>query len=115
VILEHASGCHALLSTTLRAQSPCRATIIGTEGWIDIDATWYAPTTFTVHSRLRESWRYDEPHEGSGLRHEAAEAARCLRLGLTESPVMPLDETVSIMGTMDEIRAQIGLTYPGIT
>jgi hypothetical protein len=41
-----------------------------------------------------------------GLRHEADEAARCLREGLLESPLMPLDETVSIMETMDAVLAQ---------
>ena len=39
---------------------------------------------------------------------------RCLREGLTESPVLPLDETVSIMETLDEVRRQIGLTYPPV-
>jgi dihydrodiol dehydrogenase / D-xylose 1-dehydrogenase (NADP) len=38
---------------------------------------------------------------------------RCLDLGLTESPVMPLLETLSIMETMDRIRAPWGLIYPG--
>jgi hypothetical protein len=37
------------------------------------------------------------------LWHEADEVARCLRDGLLESPVMPLDETVSIMETMDAV------------
>jgi hypothetical protein len=32
--------------------------------------------------------------------------ARCLREGLLESPVMPLDESISIMATMDAVRAQ---------
>ena len=49
----------------------------------------------------------DEPHEGSGLRHQAAEVARCLRAGLKESPVMPLGETLSIMKTMDAIRLRV--------
>ncbi len=31
---------------------------------------------------------------------------RCLRAGLTESPVLPLDETVAILRTVDEIRQQ---------
>ena len=44
---------------------------------------------------------------------EAAEVGRCLRDGLLESPHLTLDETVSIMATMDEVRAQIGLTYAG--
>jgi hypothetical protein len=29
-----------------------------------------------------------------------------------ESEVLPLDETVAIMATLDEVRRQIGLEYP---
>ncbi len=36
----------------------------------------------------------------------------CLRSGKTESDVMPLDEALAIMRTMDQIRAQWGLRYP---
>ena len=39
------------------------------------------------------------------------EVGRCLREGKTESDIMPLDETLQIMRTMDNIRAQIGLKY----
>jgi len=112
ILLEHEAGAHAVLTTTLRAAGSNRAAIVGTDGRIEIDATWYAPTTFTLTTRAGEVTRYDEPHEGQGLRHEAAEVVRCLRAGLTQSPVMPVDETVSIMATMDEVRGQIGLTYP---
>jgi len=38
---------------------------------------------------------------------------RCLKAGKTESDIMPLDETISVMRTMDGIRAAWGLTYPG--
>ena len=38
---------------------------------------------------------------------------RCLEAGKTESDVMPLDETVSVMRTMDGIRAAWGLGYHG--
>ncbi|HEX8497359.1 MAG TPA: Gfo/Idh/MocA family oxidoreductase [Actinomycetales bacterium] len=111
IILEHESGAHALLSTTLRAAGSNRASIVGTEGRIEIDGTFYAPTGVTTTLRSGEVTRYDEPHEGHGLRHEVAEVVRCLRAGLTESPVMPADETVQIMRTMDEVRQQIGLHY----
>ena len=56
--------------------------------------------------------RVERPFEGNGMRFEAAEVGRCLREGLLESPVMPLDETVAIMTTLDEVRRQINLTYP---
>jgi hypothetical protein len=38
---------------------------------------------------------------------------RCLREGKTESDVMPLDETLALMRTLDTLRAQWGLRYPG--
>lgn len=112
IVLDHPGGAQAVLSASLRAKSPCRATVVGTDGRLEIDTTFYSPTTFTVIPRDGDAWRFDEPHEGHGLRHEAAEVARCLAAGLTESPVMPLSETVAIMRTLDEVRRQIGLTYP---
>ena len=43
---------------------------------------------------------------GNGYNHEAAEVARCLRAGERESKLMPLDESIRIMETVDEIRRQ---------
>ena len=52
------------------------------------------------------------PFAGNGLQHQATEAMRCLRAGLSESPTMPLDESVAILETMDAARRQWGLVYP---
>ena len=38
---------------------------------------------------------------------------RCLGAGEKESALMPLDETICVLETMDEIRAGWGLRYPG--
>jgi hypothetical protein len=83
-----------------------RAAIVGTEARIEIDGSFYAPTSFTLIPRENEGTRFDQPHDGHGIRHEADEVARCLREGLLESPLMPLDETISIMETMDAVLAQ---------
>lgn len=42
--------------------------------------------------------------DGNGYNYEAREVTRCLREGLKESPLMPLDDTVAIMGTIDALR-----------
>jgi hypothetical protein len=52
------------------------------------------------------------PLVGNGYQFEAAEVMRCLRAGKLESDLMPLDETLAIMKTLDAIRAQWGLKYP---
>ena len=106
MVFGYATGAQAVLTCTLSAKSPTRAAIVGTEARIEIDGDFYAPSSFTLISRSGEQTRFDEPHEGRGLRHEADEVARCLREGLLESPLMPLEETISIMATMDAVLAQ---------
>lgn len=113
VLLQHPGGAHGVVTTSLQAVGANRASVAGSEARIEIDPVWYSPTSFSVVARDgRVVERFDQPHEGGGLRHQAAEVGRCLREGQPESADMPLDETVAIMGTLDEVRHQIGLTYP---
>lgn len=109
MLFGHPGGAQAILSCTSSAKTPTRAAIVGTEARIEVDGNFYAPTSFTLIPRQGERVRYENTHEGHGLRHEADEVARCLRAGLLESPLMPLDETVSIMRTMDTVLAQAEL------
>jgi predicted dehydrogenase len=106
MLFSYASGAQALLNTTTSANGPIRATIIGTDARIEIDGAFYMPSSFEVITRAGERTRVEIPHEGRGLRHQADEVARCLREGLLESPVMPLDESISIMQTIDAVLAQ---------
>jgi predicted dehydrogenase len=112
VILQYDGGAHAVLTSTLGAKTPTTASITGTEGRIELAGPFYQPTSFTLHTLSGAVEHYTEPRIGQGLRYQAAEVARCLAEGMTESPVLPLDETLAIMRTMDEIRRQTGLRYP---
>jgi len=113
MIFQYDSSAHAVLTTTLRAASGNPAAIYGTAARIEIDGWFYTPTTFRVIARDgTELERFDQPYAGRGLRGEAAEVGRCLRAGLLESPLLPLDETYTIMQAMDEVRRQTGLSYP---
>ena len=113
MIFQYDGGAHAVLTTTLLAASGNPAAIYGTAARIEIDGWFYTPTAFRVIARDgAELERFEEPYEGRGLRGEAAEVGRCLRAGLLESPLLPLDETYTIMQAMDEVRRQIGLSYP---
>ena len=68
-----------------RPLGPNRAAIVGTEARLEIDSVFYTPTSFTLTRRDGSVERFDEPHEGQGLRHEAAEVMACLRAGRLES------------------------------
>lgn len=105
MLFGYKSGAQAVLSCTLSAVSPTTAAIVGTEARIEVEGPFYAPASFTLIQRDGERTRHEYADEGRGLRHQADEVARLLAEGATESPLMPLDETVSIMTTMDEVRA----------
>ncbi len=107
MIFGYPSGAQALLTCTSRARSATRACITGTEARIEIDGDFYAPTSFRVITRSGDVTEYRFDVEPRGLRFQAVEVARCLEAGLLESPVMPLDETVSIMETMQRVMATL--------
>ena len=49
---------------------------------------------------------------GRGYTYELREVTRCIQQGLTESPVMPLEDSLNTMRLFDGVRAQLGVTYP---
>jgi hypothetical protein len=86
---------------------------MGTKGRIKIAPTWWKPERFTLNISGQPEQVIDMPFTGNGYNYEALEVMNCLRAGLLESPIMPLDETLSIMRTLDAARAPWGLVYPG--
>jgi predicted dehydrogenase len=108
MVFGYESGAQAVLGCTLRAKSPTRASIVGTEARIEIDGDFYAPAAVTLVPRQGEPTRILSGHDGRGLRHQADEVARRLAAGELESPLMPLDESISIMQTMDIVLVQAG-------
>jgi len=112
MVLGYERGQLAVLSTAVRTSTPQEAIVMGTEGWMRIHSQWWHPATLTVSIKGREDQVIHLPFEGNGYQYEAAEVMRCLRTGRLESEVMPLDETLGIVRTMDQVRAQWGLRYP---
>ena len=111
-IFEYPQGQQALVDCELDAEGANRAAVIGTEGWIDIEPTWYNPTPFTrydTHGNVLE--RFDQPVKGRGMQFQAAEMERLIHAGATAGTVLPPGESVAVMAAMDEIRRQIGLSY----
>jgi predicted dehydrogenase len=113
MLFVYPGGAHAAISTSLDARSANIAAINGTEGRILIPHPWARISPVELILNDGTSRVTTLPHEAHGLRHQAAEVGRLLRAGRTESPVLPLDETLAVMRTLDLVRERIGLRYPG--
>jgi predicted dehydrogenase len=111
ISMAHANGGVSTALCGFHAHSLREALIVGTEGQIRLHGPFYKSTGFTIHPRDGEPRIVEMPYDGNGYQLEAMHAMQCLRGGLTESPVMPLDETLAIMRVMDSIREQVGMRY----
>lgn len=102
----------AHLYTTLEARTPTAASITGTRGTLEVGAPFYLPSRLTLREHGRDDGAdavFAQRSPEDGLCFEAAEAARSIAAGRTESPLMPLAETVQIARTVDAVRANLSL------
>lgn len=117
ITVTGAGGGHGVLSCTMAGVTPCTAVVAGTEARLELSGTFYgAGSTIRLVSRTNEV--LDERPGGltndvRGFSYEAAEFARCLVAGETESPLLPHATTLRVMETMDDVRRQTGVVYPG--
>ncbi|BCL14245.1 Gfo/Idh/MocA family protein [Micromonospora sagamiensis] len=113
IVLGYDSGAVATLSCGLLGASAVTASITGTTGRIELPSLFFRPDSLTLHRSGREPETIHAELVGNGYQYEAIEVQRCLAEGLSESPLVPHATTLEVMGLLDDVRAQIGVVYPG--
>lgn len=111
ITFEYADGATAALSTASRLALRNEARIFGTKGMITVHDGFFHPNRMTLGVEGRKPRTVHLPHPGLGMHFEAEHVHQCLRKGKCQSDIMPLDETLAIMQTMDKIRRQWKLKY----
>lgn len=86
--------------------------LYGTEAWVELPHFWH-PTRFTVHRFGQAPESHEFAPESEGFHHEFDFAARAILAGLTDQSVIPQAESLRIMEIMDDMRAEMGVRYPG--
>jgi predicted dehydrogenase len=112
-MFTYESGAIALTISASDTAGRNIATIHGTEGRIEIDKVWYAPTSFRRYdatNTLVET--FDGSVTGRGMQFQAAELERLVAEGKVAGEILSPTESVAIMACLDTIRQQIGLKYP---
>lgn len=112
MLLRHDSGAIASLYVSLRARSSPDVVLLGNRGRIYVHPPLFGPRRLTVSVQGRPDEEIEMSFDGGGYQFQVMEVMRCLEQGFTESAVMPIDETLRIMSTLDRIRADLGVVYP---
>ncbi len=114
MLFKYKNGAMAQLFSSLSSNLGTEANIGGTKNRIRLTSRFYAPSARIEMFSGREETKQFIPVDkepGSGYQYEARHVGECLRKGLTESPVMTLDDSLLLMETLDRIRAVAGIHY----
>lgn len=120
---RYPGGALATMTASMSSWSSRSASIATDLGRIDVDEFHHPTTvTFTPYVQLEGNWVFapgepvaitgDEPIIGTGYGNEVAEVNRCIREGLRESPLVPHEQTLTLLRQMDDVRRQVGVTFP---
>jgi predicted dehydrogenase len=110
MLFGYDSGALATLTCSMVAETPHVAAVCGTGGRVEVARRFLRPDTLLLH-RDGNSETIAVPYQGLGYVHEIVEVQRCLAAGLTESPLVTLEDTLAVMRTLDRVRARIGVSY----
>lgn len=121
----------ALLTCGILGESEEVTTALGTKGRIKICSPGHCPTKIVVtrkasgrgNSGGEDVYEYALPEDteeiikagryfypnSAGLAYEAAAVARCIAAGKTEAPQYTLQDTLTNMKVIDELRSQLGV------
>lgn len=110
--LGYHHGAQAQLTSSLLAHGPRTATVAGSHGFLQSIGSINNPKELLVQVGFDDARSETFDVVGRGYCYELREVTRCIQHGLTESPVMPLEDSLNTMRLFDGVRAQLGVSYP---
>jgi len=116
MLFKYKNGALAQLFSTNDSNTATEADISGTRGRIRMRGRFHELSAVIDYTSGRademQPVAFDKDPSGNGYQYEARHAGECLRMGLTESPVMSLQHSIDLIETLDVIRAAAGIHYP---
>lgn len=112
IVMTHDGGAQSLVHFALDVRSPNTASVVGDAGRIDLDDTWYTPTTWRIRDvdgAVVEE--FDGREELAGYAHEVRAFEAMIASGDDGATAMTPEGTVAVMRAMDEARRQVGVRY----
>jgi len=122
ISLGYKHGQIANLSCSFLTEMPIETIICGSKGRVRIHGRFYCPTKLTVTlegkdevlefplPKQKDGHYFNFPNS-IGMQYQASYIQKLFIEGKKESDRIPLDETITIMNTLEEIKKQVTLNY----
>ncbi len=117
VVMTYPGGGTAVIGCHTKVQLEGTARVYGTKGKISLPFPFWCgekiETPEGTHEFEAPKVKFDLNFWNSGfLVYEADHVRECVAKGLTESPVMPLKDSLLLAEIMESTRKQVGVEYP---
>jgi predicted dehydrogenase len=113
ILFQYPRGELACLFSSFAAHSLTTSEFVCEHGSIKMARRWFTPGTITICFNNKPEKTIPFEEHGAGYNYEAAHVMECLDAGKTESDMMPLDFSLGLMETLDRIRREAGIVFPG--
>lgn len=112
VTIFYKDGRMAQLCSGIMSISDRKGIIYGSKGYIIVENINNFETIQVYNVERKMIAEYPCPPQISGYEYEVMACVEAIRNGWTECPQMPHAQILEIMRQMDEIRGQLGISYP---
>lgn len=112
ILLGYKNNLKAVLRCTFDFKIDSEAILYGSKGTIILSSNFIGATEVKLLKKDQEDIRRFPMPFQEGFRFEIEHFGQLINEGKTDSPQMPLEETLALAETMDELRRDWGLKYP---
>lgn len=112
ILLAYPGERSASIATSIGIPMPREAAVFGSKGEITLP-DFQAAERLTVRLYSGETHDVHIPFDINGFEYEVREVNRCVKAGLSTSDVLREEDTLTVLSTMDAIRASWGMRFPG--
>lgn len=107
ILLGYSEGRYANESIGFTASGPGRQVVAGTLGWAEVKPRFHRGEDLVIQLTDGERQELHFPKTGAGYTHQIAHVDQCLAAGLTQSPVLPLSDTLAVQQVMAKVLAEL--------
>ena len=111
VNLQYPSGVFSQFTCTIGAQCSNVMTIHGKQGFITIPGYFWNGNRAFITRNDEVVKQQEFPHPVNGFEYQIESTMESIRLGRLCDPRMNHDDSIDVMHTLDEIRAQVAMQY----
>lgn len=103
-ILDYPGGRQALLYASIVHEIPDNAYLYGSKGYVELENFFYCRRA-TAHLRDGSVRVFERQFECDGYEYETRHVEECIEQGLTQSPILPWEETLRVLEILQQAAA----------